>query len=123
MLRKLLLAIYRGFFWTYERGSWQYDIMVICILIFVLLTPRDWFRDRPAIPPTPGDVILLLSYPAGKVYQLRGNLIHAQAGRTLVEDAQRFLRIYTGKPVQVLRVEPALDKQGQVVSYAVWVRE
>jgi|SRR3990172_3212545 len=123
MLRKLVMAIYRGFFWTYERGSWQYDIMVVCILIFVLLTPRDWFRDRPPAPRTPADVVLLLSDQTGKVYQLRANLINTEAGRTPVEDAQRFLRIYTGKPVQVLRVEPALDNQGHVVSYAVWVRE
>ena len=32
MLRRLGLAIYRGFFWTYERGTWQYDVMVGVIL-------------------------------------------------------------------------------------------
>ena len=40
MLRKLGLAVYRGFFWTYERGTWQYDVMVILILAFIFVTPR-----------------------------------------------------------------------------------
>ena len=37
----------RTFFWSYERGTWQYDVAVVLILIFVLLTPRAWFRDQP----------------------------------------------------------------------------
>src|SRR5215469_13047151 len=37
----------RIFFWSYERGSWQYDLAVIAILVFVLLTPGRWFHDQP----------------------------------------------------------------------------
>lgn len=29
--------------WYYERGSWQYDVMVILILAFIFLTPRSFF--------------------------------------------------------------------------------
>ncbi len=43
-LQKMLGRI---FFWSYERGAWQYDIAVVVILIFVLLTPRSWFHDQP----------------------------------------------------------------------------
>lgn len=39
----------RIFFWSYERGSWQYDIAVILILIFVLGTPTRWFHDQPQV--------------------------------------------------------------------------
>jgi hypothetical protein len=39
----------RTFFWSYERGTWQYDVAVVLILIFVLLTPRGWFRDQPQV--------------------------------------------------------------------------
>src|SRR2546429_4989494 len=31
----------RTFFWSYERGTWQYDVAVILILIFVLLTRSE----------------------------------------------------------------------------------
>src|SRR6202046_5941335 len=45
----------RTFFWSYERGTWQYDLAVIVILIFVLGTPPRWFHDEPqvALPTVP----------------------------------------------------------------------
>jgi hypothetical protein len=36
------------FFWTYERGSFHYDVMVTLILLFLFLSPRFIdFKDRP----------------------------------------------------------------------------
>src|SRR5260370_577049 len=51
----------RTFFWSYERGTWQYDVAVILILVFVLLTPRNWYLDKPqsGAPVTPGQVQLI----------------------------------------------------------------
>lgn len=40
--------LWNGFFWTYERATWQYDVMVIAILAFVWLTPPGWLRDPMA---------------------------------------------------------------------------
>src|SRR6185369_2942222 len=37
--------LWNAFFWTFERATWQYDVMVIAILAFVWLTPPDWIRD------------------------------------------------------------------------------
>ena len=39
--------ISRFIFWDYKRGSWQYDVMVGLILMFIFLMPRDIFRDQP----------------------------------------------------------------------------
>jgi hypothetical protein len=46
-MRKLWNGIARAVFWSYDRGSWPYDAMVVAILVFVLLTPRKWFNDQP----------------------------------------------------------------------------
>ena len=36
------------FFWTYERGSFHYDVMVTLILIFMFVSPFVIdFNDRP----------------------------------------------------------------------------
>lgn len=36
------------FFWTYQRGTFHYDVMVTAILIFMFLTPHFIdFHDRP----------------------------------------------------------------------------
>ena len=123
MLGKLASAVHRGLFWTYERGTWQYDIMVILILAFIFLTPRSWFRDRPVSPVPSAAVVLLLNDSAQKVYQLHSSLVKPEADGSVAASAQRILEAHTGKSVEVIRVEPALDSRGQVVSYAVWVRE
>ena len=41
-------VLWSAFFWTYERATWQYDLMVIAILAFVWLTPPDWIGDPTA---------------------------------------------------------------------------
>jgi hypothetical protein len=43
------LVIWRGLFWTYDRGSWQYDVMVILILAFIWLTSPAWLGDPMAM--------------------------------------------------------------------------
>ena len=123
MLRRLGLAIYRAFFWTYERGTWQYDLMVIAILAFIFLTPRAWFHDRPSVAADPNDVVLLQIDNSQKIYQLRAALIDSKSDTSLEQGVRRVLRGYTGHPVQITKIEPALDAQGQVISYEVWVRE
>jgi CDP-diacylglycerol--glycerol-3-phosphate 3-phosphatidyltransferase len=43
------LIIWRGLFWTYDRGSWQYDVMVILILAFIWLSSPAWLGDPMAM--------------------------------------------------------------------------
>ncbi|MBA3638712.1 MAG: hypothetical protein H0W53_05425 [Acidobacteria bacterium] len=40
-----LRILWNAFFWTYERSTWQYDVMVIAILAFVWLTPPELLND------------------------------------------------------------------------------
>jgi hypothetical protein len=40
----------RFIFWDFPRASWQYDVMVGLILMFIFLIPRDFFRDQPKPP-------------------------------------------------------------------------
>ena len=40
-------AIKRFIFWDFARGSWQYDVMVGLILVFIFVTPKSIFRDQP----------------------------------------------------------------------------
>ena len=47
----VLKVLWRAFFWTDERASWQYDLWVIAILAFVWLTPPAWIHDPIASGP------------------------------------------------------------------------
>ena len=29
--------------WNYERASWQWDVLCLVCLVFIFLTPKDWF--------------------------------------------------------------------------------
>lgn len=54
MKRFLLLpaiVVWNALFWTYERATWQYDLMVVTILAFVWLTPPGWLGDPTASGP------------------------------------------------------------------------
>ncbi|RPI26345.1 MAG: hypothetical protein EHM61_12040 [Acidobacteria bacterium] len=44
---RVLKAIGRVIFWTYARGTWQYDLLCALILVFIFLTPRDFFSKPP----------------------------------------------------------------------------
>lgn len=46
MSRSPFQALGRVIFWRYERGSWQYDILCLLILLFIFLTPRSFFDGR-----------------------------------------------------------------------------
>ena len=43
-----LRVLWNAFFWTDERATLAYDLMVIAILAFVWLTPPDWLGDPMA---------------------------------------------------------------------------
>ncbi len=45
------LVLWKTFFWTYERATWQYDLLVIAILAFIWLTPPGGLHDPTASGP------------------------------------------------------------------------
>lgn len=53
LARRVLRAAGRFFhaaiFWTYARGSWQYDVICAVILAFIFLTPASWYHDQPTL--------------------------------------------------------------------------
>lgn len=44
---KLLAVLKSILLWSYERGTWQYDVLCLVILAFIFLTPSSWF-NRPS---------------------------------------------------------------------------
>ncbi|HET6199640.1 MAG TPA: hypothetical protein VFD93_04815 [Candidatus Acidoferrales bacterium] len=48
-MQRLWRRVRNTIFWSYERGSWPYDLMVILIVLFVLFTPGKWFHDDPQV--------------------------------------------------------------------------
>lgn len=130
-------TLWRGFvsvvFWSYERGSWPYDVMVIAIVIFVLLTPRGWFHDQPKSGTEAPNVASLVSSDSGdqtRTYRIDAMMLapdkravkptpeleretHEILGRTVTE-----LRDQT---FQVRQIDPVIGSDGGVQYYDVVV--
>src|SRR5262249_6588544 len=78
----------KTFFWSYERGTWQYDVAVILILVFVLLTLRNWFHDRPESggPAAPGQVELISKDGNRQTYRVDARILASPTKLALQND-------------------------------------
>jgi|SRR5690348_14396369 hypothetical protein len=110
-------------FWTYERGSFHYDVMVTVILLFIFLAPRFIdFKDQPAEHVAhQNSVVVTPDGGRGMVYQVDASAVDAQDEGMVRQNFARVLRPITG-PVYVDRVEAVRDRTGHIVAYRGWVR-
>src|ERR1700686_4960061 len=72
-MRTLWRAIVRVVFWSYERGTWQYDVAVGAIVLFVLFSPRlIHYSDQPPVgPPASQAMIELRGMAPGQIATYR----------------------------------------------------
>lgn len=121
---------YKTFFWAYERGTWQYDVAVILILVFVLLTPRAWFHDQPqmGVPATAlGEVVLVRDNGASRTYKVDASILAPPEQTPLLENElhnalQKSLPDLNNKRFTIIRIDPVRDEQGTVIAYQVDVQ-
>jgi hypothetical protein len=118
----------RTFFWSYERGTWQFDLAVILILVFVLLTPRNWFRDKPESgePAGPGQVQLVLQEGNRRTYRLDARILAPPTKLALQNEIHTALQealpeLHNGN-FSISKIDPLRDSQGTVIAYQVEIR-
>lgn len=132
-MRKLLRGITGTIFWSYDRGSWPYDVMVVIIVIFVLISPRSWFRDQPQNNFTNSAGIALLTRdPITHIETYR--LDRGLFGKTVINKSNAALEEKThqilaesvedlkGQRFQVRSIEPVRGANGSVLYYEVEVK-
>jgi|SRR5689334_21314739 hypothetical protein len=118
MLRKLWKAARPAVFWQYSRGSWQYDIIVGLILLFIFAPPRAWFRDQPRMP-SPQQIIMLPSDTGHPVFWVDPQLVAGSAPGQLESRIQSLLQARTGRPLTIQKLEPARDEEGELKGYLI----
>ena len=136
-MRKLWNGIVRTLFWSYDRGSWPYDVMVVAILIFVLLTPRKWFADQPqtSVAAGQGEAMIQLvaeNDAAGtRTYRLNAATLapNKRARKPTPElEAEtheilgRSVEELKGQTFQVLQINPIRGEGGSVEYYDVGIK-
>jgi hypothetical protein len=118
----------KTFFWSYERGTWQYDVAVVLILVFVLLTPRSWFHDKPESgePAAPGQVQLISQQGNRQTYRVDARILAPPTKLALQNELHTTLQealpeLHSGN-FSIAKIEPLRDEDGTVTAYQVEIR-
>jgi len=124
---KLWQILSKTFFWSYERGTWQYDVAVVLIVVFSLATPRRWFHDLPPSgePAAPGQVQLMSRDGNRLTYRVDARILAPPTKLALQTDLHTALQdalpeLHSGH-FSIAKIEPLRDEQGMVVAYQVEV--
>jgi hypothetical protein len=128
-MRTLWHWLGRVVFWSFERGTWPYDVAVVVIVAFVLLSPRAWFNDQPEVTPSVA-VGQRNTGPAGELetYRIDARALSSAAGssKSAMElELRDAVRKNSKRPgdhsFDIVRIAPVRDGDG-VVAYDVSVR-
>ncbi len=115
----------RGYiFWSYERGSLHYDIMVTLILLFVFLSPRILnYKDKPVerIPHLTG-VVVAPGENGEFIYQIQASAVSGGEGADINRQLERVIEPISGA-VSIVRYETVKDVSGHLQSYKVWAKK
>jgi hypothetical protein len=107
------------FYWTYQRGSFHYDVMVTLILLFIFVTPHLWdFGAKPT--PVTG-----LSHPIqvsgdgthGLIITVHASDVNIPPGasdRDVKQALRRAIEPVTGDAVFVESWKTVPDPQGEL---------
>jgi hypothetical protein len=116
-------------FWSYERGSFHYDVMVTAILVFMFASPHFIdYNDKPVetVALHASEVLVkeagtTSSGSSRFMYQVRAD--DMGAARTDAERQTAILRVIEpiSGEVTLERYEPVRDAQGKIVAYNAWV--
>ena len=107
--------------WTYDRGSVPYDVMVTLILAFIFITPQFLnFKDKP-IERVPHQTVVVV-YPDGQslVYQIDASAVQGGDDASIRASLLRVIEPISGE-AEVDRYEAVRDARGRVTAYRVWV--
>ena len=130
-MRTLWRDIVRVVFWAYERGTWQYDIAVGAIVLFVLFSPRFIrFNDQPSVgPPASQTMIQLRTIAAGQIatYRVDARLLASPIRTPELEHdihtaVQKNVVDLSNGRFEILRIEPIRGDGGTVAYYDVSVK-
>lgn len=123
--------LHNYFFWTYERGSFHFDVMVTLILLFLFVSPHVIdFKDRPVetVALHGSEVLVKEAGREGSssrfVYQIRSDQNGGPTAKQ-TDDERRAAILRSVEPISgevtLEHYEPVLDAHGKVVAYNAWV--
>ena len=108
MANSFTSGLKRFVLWDYPRASWQYDVMVALILLFIFATPREWFRDQPRIPRA-SNITMMPGENSSNMFLIDPELLSGVPEDQHLSKLAEILKTRTGKKQSVLRLQPIYD--------------
>ncbi len=132
-MRTIWRIFVRTVFWSFERGTWPYDLAVAVIVIFVLLSPRSWFHDQPPLGPAPDAAMVQLRgadvSEGTRTYRVSAKLLVTSAKvpepeleHQLHEAVRQNVETLQKSRFEILRIEPIRADDGSIAYYDVSIR-
>jgi hypothetical protein len=132
-MRTIWRILMRTVFWSFERGTWPYDIAVAVIVIFVLLSPRSWFHDQPPVGPVQDAAMVELRdadvSDGTRTYRVNAKLLVSSANvpepeleHRLHEAVRQNVGTLQKSRFEIVRIEPIRSGDGSIAYYDVSVR-
>jgi hypothetical protein len=132
-MRTIWRILVRTVFWSFERGTWPYDIAVVVIVIFVLLSPRSWFHDEPPLGPGPDPAMVQLrdaNVNGGtRTYRVSAKLLlsstkipESELEHELHEAVRQNVEALQKSRFEIVRIEPVRADNGSIAYYDVSIK-
>lgn len=109
----------RIFLWDFPRASWQYDVIVIAILAFIFLTPRDFFGD---LPRTSNISRVELNAPGIETFYLKPVVLAEVPEADRFAAAGRVLEKWDSRRRELSHLTPIVDSENQIIGYMAQTR-
>jgi hypothetical protein len=123
---KIRMVIKKAVFWSYERGSWQYDIICLMILAFIFVTPANWFHDRPRLQLSDlrhvQGIVEVGHTNEVWVYQLDARLVESVGEVPPLKAVQQLLLQRVKPPFKIESIKPILGSGDVILGYTVEVK-
>jgi len=131
-MRTIGRVLLRTVFWSFERGTWPYDIAVALIVVFVLLSPRSWFHDRSPLGPGRDSTMVQLrdadQTEGTRTYRVNAKFLssekvpESELEHALHEAVQRNVETLQKSRFEILRIEPIRGDDGTIAFYDVSIK-
>ena len=114
------------FFWTHQRGSFHYDVMVTLILVFIFVTPHLWnYGDKPSPNSSlAGPIDVVSDGDRGLIVTVQSKDVVVDASmddKAIRKVLHRAIEPVTGDAVFVTGWETVADANGKPVMWRVRV--
>lgn len=113
-MKILLGTLKKILFWSYERGSWQYDVMCVLILAFIFFGPNSLFHSKRSS--------LADAASAGPIFVSRQEVGLVESIDLEKQIGDRLAEKY-GHRVVVSDIKQVKDDSGNVVGYLAWEKK